>query len=220
MWTDSSEVSQVTRGGKGYKPVEKKVERAVDDMILKQLKKAKASVSIWELLIHSSSHRKALVKALTKMNIQTNATPEAMVAKITENKQGVIIFSNADLPVEGGNYNKALFIPTEVKGKRTSFVMVDDGSAINVCPLQILPNLGVKVEELTKCDLVIRAYDDSTRSVEGTFMALVKIGPIEAIVEFTVLDIPITYALLLGRPWYNVLGGVPSIVHQKVKFTI
>ena len=28
--TDSSEVSQVTRSGKGYKPVEKKVERAVE----------------------------------------------------------------------------------------------------------------------------------------------------------------------------------------------
>ena len=52
-------------------------------MILEQLKKAKASVSIWELLMHSSSHRKALVKALTKKSIQTNTTPEAMVAKIT-----------------------------------------------------------------------------------------------------------------------------------------
>ena len=101
MWTDSSEVSQVTRSGKGDKPVEKKVEKAVekeevvkeedsdetnDDLILEQLKKAKASVSIWELLMHSSSHRISLVKALTKMNIQTNATPEAMVDKITENK--------------------------------------------------------------------------------------------------------------------------------------
>ena len=148
MWTDSSEVSQVTRSGKGYKPVEKKIERAVekeeavgeedsdepeDDMILEQLKTAKASV--WELLMHSSSHRKALVKALTKMNIQTNATPEAIVAKIIENKQGVITFSDADVPVEGRNHNKALFIPTEVKGKRTSYVMVDDGSAINVYPL-------------------------------------------------------------------------------------
>ena len=99
------------------------------------MKKSKASVSIWELLIHSSSHKKALVKALTKMNIQTNATPEAMVAKITENKQGVITFSDADLLVEGRNHNRDLFIPAEVKGKRTSYVMVDDGSAINVCPL-------------------------------------------------------------------------------------
>ena len=92
-------------------------------------------------------------------------------------------------------------------------MMVDDGSAINVYPLQILPNLGVKVEELTKSDLVIRAYDDSTRSIEGTFVAPVKTGPIEVVVEFTMLDIPVTYALLLGRPWYHILGRVPSTVH-------
>ena len=122
--------------------------------------------------------------------------------------------------MEGRNHNRALFIPAEVKGKRTSYVMVDNGSTINVYPLQILPNLGVKVEELTKSDLVIRAYDDSTRSMEGTFVAPVKTSPIEVVVEFTVLDIPVTYALLLGRPWYHVLGGVPSNVHQKVKFLL
>ena len=80
--------------------------------------------------------------------------------------------------------------------------------------------MGVKIEELTKYDLVIRAYYDNTRSVEGTFMASVKTGPIKAVVEFTVLDIPVIYALLLGRPWYHVLGGVPSTVHQKVKFLL
>ena len=85
--------------------------------------------------MHSSSHRKALVKALTKMNVQTNATPEAIVAKIIENKQGVITFSDADLLVEGRNHNRVLFIPAEVIGKRTSYVMVDDGSVINICPL-------------------------------------------------------------------------------------
>ena len=98
--------------------------------------------------------------------------------------------------------------------------MVDDRSAINICPLQILPNLGVKVEELTKSDLVIRTYDDSIRSVAGTFVAPVKTGSIEAVMESTVLDIPVTYALLLGRPWYHTLGGVPSTVHQKVKFLL
>ena len=123
-------------------------------------------MSIWELLMHSSSHRKALVKALAKMNIQTTTTPEAMVAKVIENKQGVITFSDEDLPIEGRNHNRVLFIPAEVREKRTSYVMMDDGSAINVCLLYILPNLGLKVEELTKSDIVIRAYDDSTRSVE------------------------------------------------------
>ena len=38
--------------------------------------------------------------------------------------------------------------------------------------------------------------------------------------EFTVLDIPVTYVFLLGRRWYHILGGVPSTVHQKVKFLL
>ena len=78
----------------------------------------------------------------------------------------------------------------------------------------------MKVEELMKSNMVIRAYDDSTRSVEGTFVAPVKNSPIEAVVKFTMLNIPITYALLLGRPWYHILGGVPSTVHQKMKFLL
>ena len=50
--------------------------------------------------MHLSSHRKALVKALAKMNIKTTATPEAMVAKVRENNHGVITFSDEDLPME------------------------------------------------------------------------------------------------------------------------
>ena len=30
VWTNNSEVSQVTRSGKGYMPVEKKIERAIE----------------------------------------------------------------------------------------------------------------------------------------------------------------------------------------------
>ena len=78
----------------------------------------------------------------------------------------------------------------------------------------------MKVEELKKTYLVIIAYDDSLRNMEGMLVAPIKTGTIEAVVEFTVLDIPVTYALLLGRPWYFILGGVPSTMHQKVKFLL
>ena len=123
----------MTRSGKGYKPAKKKVEKAMereevvkeedsdeqdDDLIFEQLKKAKANVSIWELLMHSSSHRKNIVKALAKMNIETTTTPKAMVAKVTENNHGMITFSDEDLPIEGRNNNKALFIPAVVRREK------------------------------------------------------------------------------------------------------
>ncbi|KAF2285015.1 hypothetical protein GH714_035238 [Hevea brasiliensis] len=100
---------------------------------------------------------------------------------------------------EGRNHSRALFVTAEVGGWKVPYVMIDDGSAINVNPLKILPKLGISISELTGYDLVIRAYDDSKRNMIGVFKTMVKVGPIEIEVEFTVLDIPMTFSLLLGR---------------------
>ena len=91
--------------------------------------------------------------------------------------------------------------------------MVDNGWAINVCPLKILPKLGLIGSDLKPSEVVIKAYDDTRRLVEGTFRALVKTGQIEAWVDLQVIDIPVTIAILLGRPWFHPLGGVPSTLH-------
>ncbi|KAJ9177471.1 hypothetical protein P3X46_012687 [Hevea brasiliensis] len=140
-----------------------------------------------------------------------------MAIDIWDKDGGHITFSDHDLPAEGRNHSRALFVTAEVGGWKVPCVMIDDGSAINVCPLKILPKLGISMSELTGSDLVIRAYDDSKRNVIGVFKTMVKVGPIETEVEFTVLDIPMTFSLLLGRIWFHPLGGVPSTLHQKIK---
>ena len=47
---------------------------------------------------------------------------------------------------------------------------------------------------------------------------MVKTGPIEEWVNLHVIDIPVTFAILLGRPWFHPVGGVTSTLHQKIKF--
>ena len=111
------------------------------------------------------------------------------------------------------DHHKALFIRAGVKGKLTCCVMVDNGSGINMCPLKILPKLGLTEADLKPSEVVIKAYDDTKRPVSGTFRVLVKTGPIEEWVNLHVIDIPITFAILLGRPWFHPLGGVPSTLH-------
>ena len=101
--------------------------------------------------------------------------------------------------MEGQEHHKAVFIKAEVKGKLTCCVMVDNRSAINVCPLKILSKLGLTVADLKPLEVVIKAYDDMKRPVEGTFRALIKIGPIEAWVNLHVIDILVTFAILLRR---------------------
>ena len=132
--------------------------------------------------------------------------------------EGAIMFTDEDLPLEGREYYCPLFIKAEIKGKLTCCVMVDNRSAINVCPLKILSRLGFTVDDLQTTDVIIKAYNDTKRSIEGTFKALVKTRSVEAWVTLHVLDIQVTFVVLLGRPWFHPLGGIPSTLHQKIKF--
>ena len=149
--------------------------------------------------MNSKVHREALVLALDHKKVPIACTPEQMVSSLTKNTPRAVIFTNDDLPLEERDHHKALFIKAEVKGKLTCCVMVDNGSAINVCPLKILPKLGLTEADLKPFEVVIEAYDDNKRPVAGTFRALVKTGPIEEYVSLHAIDIPFTFAILLGR---------------------
>ena len=76
--------------------------------------------------------------------------------------------------------------------------MLDDSSTINICPFKVLEKLNMTKEDLTKSDMVIKAYDESQRAIKGTFKSVLKTGLIKTVIEFIMLDIPITYGLLLG----------------------
>ena len=108
--------------------------------------------------------------------------------------------SDSDLPLEGKAHNRPMFIQVVMRANKTSCVIVDDGSAINVYPLRLLHKFEISVEELKASNLIIRAYDDSKKPIIGTFKAVVTVGDIVSVIEFTILDIPPTFALLLGRP--------------------
>ena len=123
------------------------------------------------------------------------------------------VFTDEDLLLEGRDHYRALFIKAEIKGKMICYEMVDNGSAINVCLLKILLKLSLIAADLQPTIMIIKAYNDTKRSVEGTFRAVVKTGPIEAWVILYVIDIPIIFAVLLGRPWFHPLGGIPSTLH-------
>ena len=150
--------------------------------------------------MNSKKHRDAIVRALNDVKIVIAPT-------------NAITFSDEDLPTEGRVHNHPLFIQAIVKSKKTSCVMVDDGSTINVCPLRLLYKFGMNIENLEQSNMIIRAYDNSKKPVVRTFKAVVTMGDIESVTKFIVLYIPPTFALLLGRPRYHLMGGIPSIVH-------
>ncbi|KAH7836661.1 hypothetical protein Vadar_004049 [Vaccinium darrowii] len=192
----------------------------VEDPIRKQLERTPASVSIWGLLSSSREHRQKLIKTLSNMEVPPDTPPEALISLLAPNQaKHVVTFTEKDLPPEGAGHNKPLHITMKCMGKWVPVILLDNGSALNVCPLRTAYCLGFTTKDFQPSNLGVRAYDNTRRDVVGIIQLEISVESFKPNVEFHVLDIPSSFNLLLGRPWLHHpdIMAVPSSLHQKVQ---
>lgn len=66
--------------------------------------------------------------------------------------------------------------------------------------------------------ITIKAYDEEEINSKGLVSLPIRVGPMERDVIFQVLDLHLSYNILLGRPWIHEMKVVPSTYHQCLKF--
>ena len=116
------------------------------------------------------------------------------------NRELTISYSNKDLTKKGKHHNDSLHITIDSMGKRISMVLVDDGSALNVCPLKTTSCLGLSIEDFVPTDQHVRAYDNNRREVLRTITLELTIGSMVKKVDFQDLNIALCFNMLLGLP--------------------
>ena len=189
--------------------------------VVKQLSKMPSHISVLALLLASESHRKALLKVLNEAYVPEDITGpsfENMVTSILVTNQ--LTFSDDELPPEGRGHVKALYISVKTNDRIVSRVLIDNGSALNVCPLSTLEKLDIDPTRVRVTSMIVRAFDGTRREVLGEIDLPVEVGPQVYNINFQVLKIDSPYNLLLGRPWLHTAGAVPSSLHQKMKLII
>ena len=87
-------------------------------------------------------HKDALVRALSQIRIDTSTTPEGLIHILTTDRATCIVFSDDDLPLEGSGHIRPLYINVACSGRRVSTVLLNNDSALNVCPLATTIALG------------------------------------------------------------------------------
>jgi len=189
--------------------------------VVDQLNRMPAKVSLLELLMHSDSHQKLLMKILSGAHVEQDISLdkfEGIVSHITA--KNYLTFTKDELPPKDKAHNKALHISVKSMNHFISRVLIDNGSSLNVMPkstLNKLPSDGIHLRPST---MVVRAFDGSKREVVGEIELPVQVGPCTFQVVFQVMDILLAYNCLLGRPWIHIARVVPSTLHQKLKFII
>ncbi|RVX08208.1 Retrovirus-related Pol polyprotein from transposon 17.6 [Vitis vinifera] len=77
-----------------------------------------------------------------EIRVETSTTPEGLIHMMTADRATCILFSADDLPPEGSDHTRPLYITVICSGHRVSSVLLDNGSALNVCPLATAIALG------------------------------------------------------------------------------
>jgi len=189
--------------------------------VVDQLNRMPARISLLELLMHSTSHQKLLMKILSEAHVEQDISLgkfEGIVSHITANNY--LTFTKDEIPLEGRGHNKALHISVKCMNYVIARVLIDNGSSLNVMPKTTLDKLPCEGAYMRPSAIVVRAFDGSRREVVGEIELSVQIRPCTFQVVFQVMDILPAYSCLLGRPWIHTAGVVPSTLHQKLKFVV
>lgn len=167
----------------------------------------------------SQEHKQALLEAMNRTKLPIDTTADQLVLLVTSRDVTLVIsFTDKELPPEGANHNRPLYVTLESRKKWIPVVLVDTGSAINVCLVRTAYAIGLRPVDFTPTTQSVRAYDNTSWDVMGTFKSHILINPSEHEAEFHVMDVPATFNLLLGRPWLHQIKAVSSTVHQLVKY--
>lgn len=106
----------------------------------------------------------------------------------------------------------------ELEVKRT---IVDNVSAMNVCSNYFLTQLqekDVTIPPLEEAIFKIRAYDSSSKKPLGIATIMITTGVRTIPAKFQVVDLKLSYNMLLGRSWIHDMEVVASTLHGRLKF--
>lgn len=136
---------------------------------------------------------------------------ERIVHKIFEVNR--VTFSDDELPAEGTEHNKALYLTVKCKDSVVTRVLIDNGSSANICTLTTLNKLKVDHDRIHRNSVCVRGFDGGGTDTVGDIILGLTIVTIEFTMEFQVVDVAVSYNLLLGRPWIHAAKAVPSTLH-------
>ncbi|KAI5426999.1 hypothetical protein KIW84_032429 [Lathyrus oleraceus] len=135
----------------------------------------------------SEAHREALQKVLERDFVEHDVIVNHfnhIFANITSCNN--LSFCDEELLEEGRNHNLALHISMNCKDDIISNVLVDTGSSLNVLPKLTLSRLSYQGAPMRYSGVIVKAFDDSRKTVIGEVNLPVKIGPSDFHITFQV----------------------------------
>ena len=83
-----------------------------------------------------------MIRDLSWIRVYTTTSPEGLIHMLIAGRASCIVFSKDDLPPEGSDYTQPLHISVGCLGRCVPSILLDNGYALNACPLSTAITLG------------------------------------------------------------------------------
>jgi hypothetical protein len=104
----------------------------------------------------SQNHRDAILEAMARKEVPMDTTSKQVLSIMgMTTDESAIIFTTKDLPPEGGDHNRSLYLTIECIGSKVPKVLVDNGSSINLCPMRTATKIGLTRGQLAPSSLMV-----------------------------------------------------------------
>ena len=94
------------------------------------------------------------------------------------------------------------------------WVLVDQGSAVEITYLDLYKGLNLKSEDLTAYESPLISFEGKTVIPKCQIRLPIQIDSEIVEVNFIVVDLYSPYTAIVARPWLHALGVVSSTLHQ------
>ena len=133
-----------------------------------------------------------------------------------------ITFSDSDLEGCQHLHDDPLVIKAVVANKTIHWVLVDNGSSIDIIFASAFDRMGIGREKVEPISTHLRGFSREKVLPLRSIQLVLTLGdpPCQATTEvkFLIVDAPSAYNMLLGRPSLNAIKAIPFAYHMMIMF--
>ena len=133
-----------------------------------------------------------------------------------------ITFSDSDLEGCQHPHDDPLVIRAVVANKTILWVLVDNGSLVDIIFASAFDKMGIGREKLEPVSTYLRGFSGEKVLPLGSIQLVLTLGDpsfqATTTVRFLIVDAPSAYNVLLGKPSLNSIKAIPSAYHMVIKF--
>ncbi|XP_028122747.1 uncharacterized protein LOC114319881 [Camellia sinensis] len=123
-----------------------------------------------------------------------------------------------DLDMVQHPHNDALVITLKIGKFQVRRILVDQGNSCDIMYVTCYKGLGLHLDDLEQSNNPMVGFNGTPTWSLGATNLEVQAGTKKVSTEFTVIDTPSPYNVILGRQWLHAIRVVPSTLHQLLRF--